>query len=96
MRALDGDAALLQRLCALWLEEAPRQHAALQEAIHTGDAATVHRVAHAWKNSAGTLQLKRVHAVCTTLEKARPEEWAALLHKLDKANRESLDALRAL
>lgn len=91
--ALDGDEALLGRLCALWLEEAPRQWAALVRAAAAADAAEVRRVAHAWKNSAGTLHLGQVRGACAALEKADALHWPRLLKRLEKADARSRAAL---
>ena len=91
---LDEDTALLHRLSALWLEEVEGQARLLLQAREQGDAATVHRVAHAWKNSAAVLHLRRLHSASAQLEKADPAQWDTLLPLVLQAEAEARSALR--
>lgn len=96
LRDMDNDRALLRRLILLWMDEVPRQWESLHAAVRAEDAASVRRIAHAWKNSAGSLHLMRVRHVCARLEKARPAAWETLLQQLEEENRQAMTALRAM
>ena len=91
---LDGDVSLLRRLCALWPEEMVRQREELCDAWSVGDAATVHRLAHTWKNSSAVLHLRRLYLMCAALEKADVHQWEELLPQVLAAEAEAQSALR--
>ena len=92
---LEGDAALLRRLGALWLTELEERRTELLAAQEAGDMPTVRRVAHAWKNSCAVLHLQRLHALCGMLEKAGPDAWNSLMPEVLAAVEEAAAALNA-
>lgn len=64
---MDGEEALLRRLCGVFAQELPTQLAALRGATHSDE---LRRLAHAVKNSAGTLGLRRLREAGERLERA--------------------------
>lgn len=80
---MDGDAALLRRLCLIFLEDAPSVRASLEEAgrlieaAEAADSQARHRAclalrdqAHRLKNGAATLRLASLRRACAELEDA--------------------------
>jgi HPt (histidine-containing phosphotransfer) domain-containing protein len=60
---------LLARLITLYLQEAPAQLAALQEAVAHGDAGRVEEVAHGLRGSSVQLGATRMASLCTSLQR---------------------------
>lgn len=63
-----GDRRLLRDLVGVFVEEAPGRLAELRRATVARDAATVERVAHSLKGSAGLLGAAGLHAASAELE----------------------------
>ena len=63
-----GDRELLLELVGIFVEEAPDRLAELQDAAAARDAATVERVAHGLKGSAGILGAARLRTASAELE----------------------------
>lgn len=97
---MDGDAALLRRLCLLFLDEAPSARAALEEAGRLTEAAdsptrrsaclSLRDQAHRLKNGAATLHLSALRLSCMELE----ETARAAVDAADNARIRSRLALR--
>lgn len=64
---LDGEEELLHRLCAMFRQELPAQVRAVRAATESGER---RRLAHAVKNSAGTLGLNVLRTAAARLERA--------------------------
>ena len=63
-----GDRRLLRELVGVFVEEAPGRLAELRRGAAARDAATVERVAHSLKGSAGLLGAASLHAASAELE----------------------------
>jgi len=61
---------LLARVITLYLQEAPAQLAALQEAVAQGDAGRVEEVAHGLKGSSAQLGATRMVSLCASVQEA--------------------------
>jgi signal transduction histidine kinase/ligand-binding sensor domain-containing protein/DNA-binding response OmpR family regulator len=68
MARMDGDAALLRELGALFLEDGPRLLEEIRRAVAAGDAEIVQRVAHTLKGTLGTLGGPDAPAAARALE----------------------------
>ena len=68
LASVQGDRALARELGALFLTDAPRQVAAMRDAIECGDARRLQFSAHALKGSAMTLTARRVAVHARALE----------------------------
>lgn len=95
LEGLDGEEALLRRLCGVFAQELPTQLEALRGATR-GDE--LRRLAHAVKNSAGTLGLRRLREAGERLERAAAEgadagERAALRAAVEAEAHRALAAL---
>ena len=69
IRALDDDGAVLDEVLQMFLDEAPQQLLAIQQAHATGDAAEMGRVAHALKSSSLNVGAKSLGELCRRLER---------------------------
>jgi CheY-like chemotaxis protein/HPt (histidine-containing phosphotransfer) domain-containing protein len=63
-----GDADLLTELVNLFIADVPPQLASLREAMESGDASSVKRVAHTLKGSCGNMGAQRMAAICAKLQ----------------------------
>jgi signal transduction histidine kinase/CheY-like chemotaxis protein/HPt (histidine-containing phosphotransfer) domain-containing protein/HAMP domain-containing protein len=63
-----GDAAFVDELIGIFLDEAPQHLATLRTAAAHGDAAVLARTAHTLKSSSGYLGIQRFQALCKQLE----------------------------
>ena len=63
-----GDVDLLTELVDLFFADVPPQLASLREAIESGDASSVKRVAHTLKGSCGNMGAQRMAALCARLQ----------------------------
>lgn len=68
MHWVGGDRQLLRELVGVFAEEAPVRLAELRRAVAARDAATLERVAHSLKGSAGLLGATSLHAASAELE----------------------------
>jgi HPt (histidine-containing phosphotransfer) domain-containing protein len=59
---------LAAEVIAMYLDDTPRQLAALQDAVRAGDAAAVARVAHQLRGSAATMGARELQGLCAELE----------------------------
>ena len=77
------DPDFMRELVGVFLDDSPRQLAALREAVEHGDAATAKRCAHTLKSTSGIFGATRLVELCEQLENAvdtaRPVQLAALL-----------------
>jgi HPt (histidine-containing phosphotransfer) domain-containing protein len=65
---VDGDFAIFDELCDLFLEDAPKRIEQLRRAIETEDARGVQAAAHAFKGAAGVFEADDVVAAARQLE----------------------------
>ena len=78
IRALDDDGAVLDEVLQMFLDEAPQQLLAIQQAHAAGDAAEMGRVAHALKSSSLNVGAKSLGELCRRLERlGKDSELAA-------------------
>jgi HPt (histidine-containing phosphotransfer) domain-containing protein len=75
----DGDGDLLKELAGIFLQECPRMLDDICEALHTGNAKTLERAAHALKGSVGNF------AMPGPWETAQRLEWLAKSGQLSGA-----------
>lgn len=68
LRWVGGDRRLLRELVGIFVDEAPGRLAELKRAAAARDAATVERVAHTLKGSAGILGAASLRATSSELE----------------------------
>ena len=71
IRALDedGQTAVLDEVIGMYLDEAPQHLATLRSAQQAGDAATMGRVAHAFKSSSFNVGASSLGELCRQLER---------------------------
>ena len=71
IRALDedGQTAVLDEVIGMYLDEAPLHLASLKTALSAGDAATLGRVAHAFKSSSLNVGASHLGELCRQLER---------------------------
>jgi HPt (histidine-containing phosphotransfer) domain-containing protein len=69
MERVAGDVELLRELVTMLRESVPVQLTALREAVTSGDARRVERVAHAIKGSVGNFAAQSAFATALRLEK---------------------------
>jgi CheY-like chemotaxis protein/HPt (histidine-containing phosphotransfer) domain-containing protein len=68
LQRLEGDRELLEELARLFLEECPRNIAGMREALQTGDAGLLERLAHTMKGSSASVGAVRVSEASLALE----------------------------
>ena len=97
LAAMDGDREIFVRLLVVLQQDLLRMREELATALApTGgpDAAgSVRRLAHACKNSAGTMRLDRLHAVAALAEKAEQQHLPQAGQELLAAITQALDLL---
>lgn len=72
-----AEGGLVERLMSLYRRQASERIEALYLAAGEGDWPQVHRVAHAWKTSAGQLGAMRLHALLSRLDEQARSGLAA-------------------
>lgn len=95
LAAMDGDREIFAHLLAVLREDLRKMLTQLEGAVSVKDAQCVRRLAHACKNSAGTMRLMRLHATASQTEKAEDAHLAAAAAELVHAMREALALLDA-
>jgi two-component system, sensor histidine kinase and response regulator len=74
----EGEPDILEELIELFLTDVPPQLGALREAVQSGDARSVERIAHALKGSSGNMGAVGMEALCAELEEmGRSEDLSA-------------------
>lgn len=96
LAAMDGDAAIFTHLLAVLRDDLGNMLDQLVEAVTAGDRKNIRRLAHACKNSAGTMRLMRLHGAAALTEKAEDAALDARAGKLERAMREALALLEAV
>ena len=96
LAAMDGDAAIFAHLLAVLRDDLGNMLDQLVEAVTAGDRKNIRRLAHACKNSAGTMRLMRLHGAAALTEKAEDAALDARAGKLERAMREALALLEAV
>ena len=96
LAAMDGDAAIFAHLLAVLRDDLGNMLDQLVEAVAAGDRKNIRRLAHACKNSAGTMRLMRLHGAAALTEKAEDAALDARAGKLERAMREALALLEAV
>ena len=96
LAAMDGDAAIFAHLLAVLRDDLGKMLDQLVEAVAAGDRKNIRRLAHACKNSAGTMRLMRLHGAAALTEKAEDAALDARAGKLERAMREALALLEAV
>lgn len=92
---MDGDMETFLRLLAVLREDLRNMLARLEKVVSARDAQELRRLAHACKNSAGTMRLARLCAAASLAEKAEEAHLNAAASGLAHAMREALEALEA-
>ncbi len=100
LERVEGDQELLTEMIHLFLEDAPRQLAAMQDALQGGEASVLERAAHSLKGAASNLSAHVTVAAALELEKSARngdmESSKLCLAKLQAAVQQLLPALAAL
>ena len=96
LAAVDGDAAIFARLLAVLRDDLGNMLGQLMKAAAAGDRKNIRRLAHACKNSAGTMRLMRLHGTAALTEKAEDAALDARAGELERAMREALTLLDAV
>lgn len=92
--AMDGDEALLKDLLAVLHEDLRIKQKELTQAAAAKDATSIRRLAHACRNSAGTMRLMRLRTAAAQAEKAKEAQLSASVTCLQTALAEALAALQ--
>jgi two-component system sensor histidine kinase/response regulator len=86
---LDGDAALLAEIAAIFLDDGPRQLVRLCESVQSGDADAAYRAAHALKGAVANFCVPAVIGVVEQVERdARAGDLAGAGASLETLRRE--------
>lgn len=96
LAAMDGNTEIFAQLLAVLREDLRKMLTQLEGATSVKDAQCVRRLAHACKNSTGTMWLMRLHATASQTEKAEDAHLAAATAELVHAMREALALLDAV
>ena len=100
LERVEGDQELLTEMIHLFLEDAPRQLAAMQDALQGGEASVLERAAHSLKGAASNLSAHVTVAAALELEKSARngdmESSKLCLAKLQAAVQQLLPALAEL
>lgn len=95
-----GEPALLDELIEIYVDEAPREVAAMRSAIASGDAEALGQVAHRFTSGGGSTGAMRVMELTEQLQSlgrsGTTDGAAELTESLDAALRDALTALAAL
>ena len=67
---MDGNRELLQQITSIFLEDSPKQMAAIEAAIHEGDAERIRFAAHSLKGSVGNFRAAQAFELAQGLEGA--------------------------
>jgi len=78
LESLGGDKELLRDVLGILLEELPRHMASLRQAIASGNAVAIERLAHSIKGELGYLSLSEVSRNASDLERSGREANTAL------------------
>ena len=81
-----GGPTLVQRMVAVFLDDAPRRVATLRGALARGDLTDVHAVAHSLKSSCAQLGALTMHALSVQIE--RSEDGHAIAEWLEQLSAE--------
>ena len=73
----EGEPDILEELIELFLTDVPPELVALREAVESGDAHSVERIAHTLKGSGGNMGAVRMAAICAELEEIGRSETLA-------------------
>ncbi|MDD4702038.1 MAG: ATP-binding protein, partial [Desulfovibrio sp.] len=95
LAALDGDPELLLHLAGVLRSDLQTRDAHLAEALAAGDAHNMRRLAHAVKNSAGTMRFDVLHARAGAAEKAGEADLAQAAAQMRLALHKALATLDA-
>ena len=96
IRAIDDDGTVLDEVLQMYLDEAPLQLAALQQALDAGDHAELARQAHALKSSSLNVGGKSLGELCRRLERQGKDKDLAGAADLVAAVIATFDNLRPL
>lgn len=96
LRELGGD-EFVGELAVIFLDEAPAQLEAIEQALAAGDRDRLASSAHALKSSAGNMGAKRLHTILSEIESAgRTGELEGVPAQLIAMNDEYVRVARAL
>ena len=93
LAALDHDPELLVQLAEVLRKDLQTRGARLEAALSTGDAHSLRRLAHAVKNSAGTMRFDVLHARAGDAESAPEADLEQAVAHMRRALREALAML---
>jgi two-component system sensor histidine kinase/response regulator len=88
-----ADPAMLREIIAIFLEDCPKQVAAVREGLAAGDCAAVYRAAHTLKGAVGNFQAQEIVAHLQRLEARAREGDAATCVKIFDQIQVELDRL---
>lgn len=95
LAALDDDEDLLRRLARVLCEDLRSRETHMAAAQNAGDSATLRRLAHAVKNSAGAMRLDLLRARAGEAERSEDSTLPASVERMRHAMREALLLLEA-
>lgn len=90
LAALDDDEDLLRRLARVLCQDLRNREAHIQAAQDAGDSATLRRLAHAVKNSAGVMRLDLLRMCAGEAETSDDKSLPASVERMRRAMREAL------
>ena len=93
LAALDDDEDLLRRLARVLCQDLRNREAHVQAAQDAGDSATLRRLAHAVKNSAGVMRLDLLRKCAGEAETADDKSLWQSVERMRRAMREALQLL---
>jgi HPt (histidine-containing phosphotransfer) domain-containing protein len=81
-----GGSALVRKMVAAFLREAPRRIVSAEDALQRNDLSTVHAAMHSMKSSAAQLGAFKVHQLSTQIETS--DDSAAIAGKIEQLRHE--------
>ncbi|MFO7917244.1 MAG: PAS domain S-box protein [Anaerolineae bacterium] len=94
LERLDGDEEIARKVIKVFLEDAPRRLAVLEDALEKGDAALVQRQAHTLKGAASNLAAPALQAAALRVEEAAEADDLSRAASRFEALEEAFDQLR--
>jgi two-component system, sensor histidine kinase and response regulator len=77
LKSVEGDQELLAELVGLFLEDCPKQMAALQQAVEIHDRKSIERIAHSLKGAIGSFAARPAYDALLRLEElGRQDDFA--------------------
>jgi PAS domain S-box-containing protein len=97
LERMDGDAAIMEQILRIFLEDCPNIMQRLEEARASGDAVQLERAAHGLKGASGTISARHVEPLAREVERlARTGRLSEAHDRFEDLRREMLRLMKVL